>query len=162
MWMLMVRHRHQWHMLYHKLSHSGELQMQKLKPHLVRTQSLNILPLKPMLHLLPGISSLLISALRVRSPAFFPNLSWFSPVLAVANTGSCVGPQNKIGHPAECRCPCWEPTEHKQAKKTWLVVWWLVKWITWSKSEVCVQPWCNPLRWTGLKAPSNQPETLCV
>ena len=31
------------------------------------------------------------------------------PVLAVANTGSCVGPQNTIGHPAGCRfrveCP---------------------------------------------------------
>ena len=24
------------------------------------------------------------------------------PVLDVANTGSCVGPQNKIGHPAHC------------------------------------------------------------
>ena len=34
------------------------------------------------------------------------NLSRFSPVLAVANTGSCVGPQNKIGHPAGCRFPC--------------------------------------------------------
>ena len=28
------------------------------------------------------------------------NLSWVFPVLAVANTGSCVGPQGKIGHPA--------------------------------------------------------------
>ena len=28
------------------------------------------------------------------------------PVLAVANTGSSVGPQNKIGHPAGCRFPC--------------------------------------------------------
>ena len=36
----------------------------------------------------------------------FPNLSRFFPVLAVANTGSCVGPQNKIGHPAGCRFPC--------------------------------------------------------
>ena len=33
-------------------------------------------------------------------PAFFPNVSLVFPVLAVANTGSCVGPQNKIGHPA--------------------------------------------------------------
>ena len=30
----------------------------------------------------------------------------FFPVLAVANTGSCVGLQNKIGHPAGCRFPC--------------------------------------------------------
>ena len=33
------------------------------------------------------------------SPKFFP-------VLAAANTGSCVGPQNKIGHPAGGRFPC--------------------------------------------------------
>ena len=35
------------------------------------------------------------------SPEFF-----FSPVLAVANTGSYVGPQNEIGHTAGCRFPC--------------------------------------------------------
>ena len=54
---------------------SGELRTQKLKSHLVRTQSLNVLPLKPgvvRLRLLPGISSLLISTLAVHSPAFFP------------------------------------------------------------------------------------------
>ena len=32
---------------------------------------------------------------------FLQNLSRVFPVLAVANTGSCVGLQNKIGHPAE-------------------------------------------------------------
>ena len=37
---------------------------------------------------------------------FFQNLSQFLPVLAVANTGSCVGPQNKKGHPVGCRFPC--------------------------------------------------------
>ena len=60
--------------------HSWELQMQKLKSHLVRTQSLNILPCKPgvgqyiAMHaqLLPGSSSLLISTLPVHSPAFSP------------------------------------------------------------------------------------------
>ena len=31
---------------------------------------------------------------------FFQNLSPVFPMSAVANTGSCVGPQNKIGHPA--------------------------------------------------------------
>ena len=36
---------------------------------------------------------------------FFQNLSRVFPVLAVANTGSWVGPQNKIGHPAGCRFP---------------------------------------------------------
>ena len=38
------------------------------------------------------------------SPSFSPSM------LAVANTGSCVGPQNKIGHPAGCRFPCWKET----------------------------------------------------
>ena len=40
---------------------------------------------------------------------FFHNLSQVFPVLAVANTGSRAGPQNKIGHPAGGRfhveCP---------------------------------------------------------
>ena len=87
---------------------SGELRTQKLKSHLVRTQSLNVLPVKPgvsqykpyMLRLLPGISSLLISTFPAHSPAFFQNLSQFFPVLAVANTVFCVGPLNKLYHPA--------------------------------------------------------------
>ena len=85
---------------------SGKLQTQKLKSHLVRTQSLNALPLKPgvgqnvALHatLTARISSLLISTLPVHSPAFFQNLSRFFHVLAVANTGFCVGRQKRIGH----------------------------------------------------------------
>ena len=48
---------------------------------------------------------------------FFQNFSRFFPVLAAANTGSCVGPQNKIGHPVGCRFPCWVPAEYKKAKK---------------------------------------------
>ena len=44
---------------------------------------------------------------------FFQNLSRFFPVFAVANTGSCLGPQNKVGHPAECKFPCWVPAEYK-------------------------------------------------
>ena len=44
---------------------------------------------------------------------FFQNLSRFFPVLAVANTGSCVGLQNKIGHSAGCRFPCWMPAEYE-------------------------------------------------
>ena len=49
-------------------------------------------------------------------PYFYPSSSFtcifsktspdFFPALAVANTGSCIGPQNKIGHPAGCRFPC--------------------------------------------------------
>ena len=55
-----------------------------------------------MLRLLPGISSMLISTFPVHSPAFFRNLSRAFPVFSVANIGSFVGPQNKIGHPAHC------------------------------------------------------------
>ena len=58
----------------------------------------------------------LVITLPVHSLQFFQNLSRFYPALAVANTGSCVGPKNKIGHPAGCRFPCWVPTEYKQAK----------------------------------------------
>ena len=48
---------------------------------------------------------------------FFPNLSQCFPVLAGANTGSCVGPQNKIRHPAGCRFPCWVLAEYREARK---------------------------------------------
>ena len=60
---------------------SGELRTQKIKSHLMRTQSLNVLPLKPgvgqyiAIHA-TLISSLLISTLPIHSPAFFSkNLS---------------------------------------------------------------------------------------
>ena len=53
-----------------------------------------------MLRLLPGVSSLLIFTFPVHSPTFFPKPLLIFPVLAVANTGSCVGPRNEIGHPA--------------------------------------------------------------
>ena len=58
---------------------SGELRTQKLKSHLVRTQSLNVLPLKPEVGQYIAIHAtltardfLLISTLPVHSPAFFP------------------------------------------------------------------------------------------
>ena len=38
-------------------------------------------------------------------------------MLAQADTGFCVVPQNKIGHPAGCRFPCLVPVEYKWAKK---------------------------------------------
>ena len=87
---------------------SGELWTQKLKSRLSSTQSLKVLPLKPGVsqyiarHATPTAMdfSVLISTLLVHSPAFFPKpLSCFSCV-AVGNTGSCVGSQNRIGHPA--------------------------------------------------------------
>ena len=37
---------------------------------------------------------------------FFKNLPRFLHILGVANAGSFVGPQNKIGHPAGCRFLC--------------------------------------------------------
>ena len=40
------------------------------------------------------------------SPDFFLCWLWLTP-------GSCVGPQNKIGHPAECTVPCWVAAEYK-------------------------------------------------
>ena len=63
---------------------------------------------------------------------FFQNLSRFFLCWLWLTHGSCVGKQNKIGHPAGGRLPCWVPAEYKQAiKKTLLLVLWLVKWITW-------------------------------
>ena len=101
---------------------SGELRTQKLKSHLVRTQSLNVLPLKPGVGHYIAIYATLTAKdffLAYFYPSgpftcfFFQNLSRFFPVLAVADTGSCVGLQNKIGQPAGCRFPCSVPTEYK-------------------------------------------------
>ena len=122
---------------------SGEPRTQKLKSHLERTHSLNILLLKPgvgqyiaihatLTATVPGISSLLISTLPVHSPAFLRKpLAIFFLVLAVVNTGSCIGPQNKIGHPVGCRFLRFVPAEYKWGFKKWRAVWWLVKWMTW-------------------------------
>ena len=117
---------------------SGELRTQKFKSHLVKTQSLKILPLKPGVGQYKAIHATLTARdfslasfyPSGHSPAFFPNLSQFFPVLAVANTRSCVGPQNKIvtlldaGSRVEC------PRNMNRLKKTQLVVWWFVKLIT--------------------------------
>ena len=94
---------------------SGELRTQKLKSHLVRTQSLNVLPLKPGVGQYIGIHATLTArdfflayfyTSGTFTCIFFQNLSRFFPVLAVVTHGSCVGPQNKIGHLAGCRFPC--------------------------------------------------------
>ena len=99
----------------------------EIKSHLVRTHSLYVLPLKPSVGQYTAIHAMLtardffltywFSTFLVHSPAFFPKPPDFFPMLVVANTGSCVGPQNRIGHPAGCRFPCWMPAEHKKAKK---------------------------------------------
>ena len=52
-----------------------------------------------------GFLPCLILPIRSIHLHFLQNLSRCFPVLAVADTGSCVGPQNKIGHPAGGRFP---------------------------------------------------------
>ena len=94
----------------------GELRTQKLKSHLVRTGSLNVLPLKPgvcqyiAMHATLTARDFFFAYFYPSSPFtcifFLQNHSRFFPVLAVAVAGSCVGPQNEIGHPAGCRLPC--------------------------------------------------------
>ena len=97
---------------------SGELRTQKLKFHLVRTRSLNVLPLKPgigqyiAMHATLTAMDFFLAYFYPSGPftcIFFQNLSQFFPVLVVANNGSCVGPQNKIGHPVDAgsrvECP---------------------------------------------------------
>ena len=44
---------------------------------------------------------------------FFQTSPDFSLCWLWLTHGSCVGPQNKIGHPAGCRFPCWVPAEYK-------------------------------------------------
>ena len=89
--------------------------MQKLKSHLLRTQSLKVLPLKPGVGQYIALHATLTARyffLANLYPSclftciFYLNLSRVFPVLAVANIGSCLGPQNEIGHPAGCRFPC--------------------------------------------------------
>ena len=78
---------------------------------LLKTQSLKVLPLNPGVGQHIAMHATLTARdfflanfyLSAHSPAFFQNFSLVFPVLPVANTGSCVGLQNKIGHPAGCR-----------------------------------------------------------
>ena len=133
-----------YHIFITTITRSGELRTQKLKSHLVRTQSLNVPPLKPGVGQNIGIHATLTARdffLAYFYPSgpftciWFQNLSWFLPCWLWLTHGSCVGPQNEIGHPAECRFPCWVPAECRKAIKklikkttTWLLLWWLVKW----------------------------------
>ena len=79
---------------------SGELRTQKLKSLLVRTQSLKVLPLKPGV----GRCIALHATLTARD-FFLANFSKPHPSFSCVRPGSCVGPRNKIGHPAGCRFP---------------------------------------------------------
>ena len=72
--------------------HGEELRTQKLKSHLVRTQSLKVLPSKPGVGQYTAIRSSLTASdfflaytRPVHAPAFFPKPLPISPVLAVAN-----------------------------------------------------------------------------
>ena len=95
-------------------SHSGKLR--KLKSYLMRTQSLKVLPLKPgvgqyiAMHATLTARDLFLLCLflpfRSIHLHFFQTSPNFFSVSAVAITGSCVGPQNRIGHPVGCRFPC--------------------------------------------------------
>ena len=88
-----------------------ELRTQKSKPHLLWTQSSKVITLKP------GVGQYIAKHATLTARDFFlpsfchpgpftcifsQNLSRVFPRLAVANTGSCVGSQNKLGHPARC------------------------------------------------------------
>ena len=89
----------------------------EIKSHLVRTQSLNVLPLKLGVGQYIAIYAALTAITYFLAHFYpsgpctciFPKPLPIFPVLAVANTGSCVGPQNEIGHPTGCRfrveCP---------------------------------------------------------
>ena len=44
---------------------------------------------------------------------FFQNFSQFLLCWLWLTHGSCVSLQNKIGHPARCRFPCWVPVDYK-------------------------------------------------
>ena len=79
--------------------HSGELRTQKLKSHLLRTQSLKVLALKPGVRQYIAIYATL-TARNFFLANFYPSdpftcifskTSPVFPVLAVANTGSSIG-----------------------------------------------------------------------
>ena len=101
---------------------SGELRTQKLKSLLMRTQSLKVLPLKPgvgqyiAMHATLTARDFFIAYFFPFGPftcIFFQNPSQFLLCWLWLAHGSCVGLQNKIGHPAGCRFPCWVPTEYE-------------------------------------------------
>ena len=95
-------------------SRCGELQTQKLDSHLLRRQSSKVLHLKPgvvqniAIHATLTARDFVLAYFNPSGPftyIFFQILSQFFHGLAVATTGSCVGPQNKIGYPVGCRFP---------------------------------------------------------
>ena len=112
---------------------SGEPRTEKLKSHLLRTQSLKVLPLKPevrqyiAVHARLTARDFLLANFYPPGPftCIFSTTSPEFPVSAVANSGSCVGPHNKADHPAGCRFPCWVLAEYKQASKHVFLFFWV-------------------------------------
>ena len=80
----------------------------------LRTQSLNVLSLKPgagqqidtCYAYCQGIIPCLFLPFQSIHLHFFQNLSRFFLCWLWLTHGSCVGSQNQIGHPAGCRFPC--------------------------------------------------------
>ena len=94
---------------------SGGLRTQKLKSHLVRTHSLNVLPLKTgagqyiATHTTITARNFLLANFYPSGPftcIFSQNIFRFFLCWLWLTHGSCVGPQNKMGHPAGGRFPC--------------------------------------------------------
>ena len=103
---------------------SGELRTQKLKSHLVRTQSLNVLPLKPgvgqyiAIHATLTARDFFFAYFYPSSPftcIFSPKLlPVFFPVLAVVNTWFlCMLAEYN-------RSPCWMQVPVLSARGTWI------------------------------------------
>ena len=141
---------------------SAVLWTQKLKTHLLRTQSSKVHHVKPgvgqnvamhasttardfvLNYFLPSRSNVHSSVVVVFCKTFRA-----FPVLAVANTGSCVGPQNKTGHHARrsgwlIQISGYLDAEYKWAPERVLLCfrvgiskWWMWFWL----SE---RDWCVP------------------
>ena len=102
---------------------SWELRIQKLKSDLMRTQSLNVLPLKPgvgqyiAVHATLTDREFFLAYFYPSNPftcIFFKNISQFFPVLVVANTDWF------LCRPAEeNRSPCWMQVPALSARGIW-------------------------------------------
>ena len=109
-----------------KLSRSGELPTQKFKSYLMTTQSLKVLPLKIGVDQYIAMHATLTArdffiANFYLSGQFTCIFSETSPKFVMCwlwlTRGSCVGPQNKIGHPAGGIFPVECPRNMNRLKK---------------------------------------------
>ena len=104
---------------------NGEPRTQKFKSHLMRTQSLNVLALKPgvgqyiAIHATLTARDFFLAYFYISGPCtcIFSKTSRFFLCWLWLTHGSCVGLQNKIGHPVGCRFPCLAPVEYNRVKK---------------------------------------------